>query len=684
MSDKGSRFYGVLLALIAVGLLAAISVMWERHELERTNRTAVLLSDYRSLCDYARQQGLELDAVLKKAKSLGVSALAVDEMTRDDLQNGGLARVASSYDIEDLQYQGRVSSAFVPQAKYVYFVASDSRVAADIASYASESLGSHRAMVVDPDNHVVALEADLRQVGLMGFGVPTDTVDGLVKKYGFRVWVRPWNSPFFDEDSLHRVIAKLARPGVDGVIFGGLRNEVLGFPNYLDMVGKALNQAQLKIGVIELPRQVQQKGIQTLARNWQDDVVRVQSVPAAQQAKLHPLVVAAMYGLGARERNIRLMYVRPYADGFDRLSAAEATEMLYSAVASDMDGRLGATPTVFSPLPCTGSGLTGFNFRLLFIAIGIAAAWCSLARAAIGWYPRLAGFAVLFCAAVTLVAVITGIGLAQWRLLLALLGLMVFPVWGMVLLFPVMEKYVVCTRLWQTVYAGWKIICIAGAFSLVGGIMGASCLPDAVYMLSIDVFRGVKLHSLMVPLLTLAGWVVFQNRRGSLSWVRRLLKTEVQFWHLAVLALLAGAGAFYLVRTGNAGGDLVVSETERELRRWLDMVLGVRPRFKEFVLGNPVLLCIPTLIMCRWRGILPFAVLAAAVGEASLAGTYAHLHTPIVISLWRSCLGLIIGGVLGTALSWLIFVAHRAWKRYVHPWLASLERDDFEADSSAG
>ncbi|MDO5296844.1 MAG: DUF5693 family protein [bacterium] len=679
MAAKTSRFYVVLLALAALGLVAACSVLWERHKLEQSNRTAVLLSDYRSLCDFSRQQGLELDAVLKKVKELGVTALAVDELNRDDMQNNGLARLASSYDIADLQYQGRVSSNFTPQSKCVYMVAADSATAAIIADYAAESLGSHRVELVDSQHHVVALEADVRQVGVMGFGIPAATVDKLVNEYGFRVWVRPWNSPFFSEDSVRRIIAGLARPGVDGVIFGGLRNEVLGYPNYLDAAGEALDKAQLKIGVIELPKQAQQKGIQSLARSWPQDVVRVQSVSTAQQAKTDPQSVASMYALGANERNIRLLYVRPYYDGFEKLSAAEATEQLFVGVASALSGRLGEQPTVFAPIPDMGRGLTGFNFRLLFIALGIAAGLCALVFTVSGWPARASAAVLTLCLAGTLIAVLTGIGLTYWRLALGLLGLMVFPTWGMVLLFPVWEKYVSSTSVWQTIYAGWKVVAIAAAFALAGGIMGASCLPDAVYMLSIDVFRGVKLHSLMVPALTFMCWVIFQNRRGALQWVRRLLSAEVRVWHLLVFVVLAGLGTFYLVRTGNSGGDLVVSDAERALRRWLDVVLGVRPRFKEFVLGNPILLCIPTLVMCRWRGILPFAVLATAVGEASLAGTYAHLHTPLGISLWRSCLGVLLGGIIGTGLAWVIFLLNRVYMRFCLPWIQRLETDEQSA-----
>ena len=676
MGTKSPRFYAVLLAVAAVGLFAACSVLWERHKLEESNRTAVLLSDYRSLCDFSRQQGLELDEVLKKVKSLGVTAVAVDELNRDDMQNNGLARLVSSYELADLQYQGRVSSNFAPQPDCVYMVAADAATAAYISAYAAESLGSHRVSLVDGQHHVVALEADMRQAAVMGFGIPAAAVEKLVDVYGFRVWVRPWNSPFFTEDNVRRIIAGLARPGVDGVIFGGLRNEVLGYPNYIEAAGDALNQAHLKIGVIELPKQAQQKGIQTLARLWPQNVVRVQSVSTAQQAKTDPQSVAAMYSLGASERNIRLLYVRPYYDGYDKLSAVEATEQLFAGVSSALSGRLGNVPTVFSPVPDTGRGLTGFNFRLIFIALGIAAGLCALIHTAVGWSSRAGAAVLTVCLLGTLTAVFTGIGLTYWRLALGLLGLMVFPTWGLVLLFPVWERYAASTGVWQTIYAGWKVVLIAAAFALTGGIMGASCLPDAVYMLSIDVFRGVKLHSLMVPVLTFVCWVVFQNRRGSLNWVRRLLRAEVRVWHLLVFVALAGLGAFYLIRTGNSGGDLVVSDAERELRRWLDMVLGVRPRFKEFVLGNPILLSIPTLVMCRWRGFLPFAVLAAAVGEASLAGTYAHLHTPLTVSLQRSALGVLAGGCLGMALSWTVFLLNRIYMRWCRPWLNRLEAEE--------
>ena len=657
------RFYAIFLTIVLLGSLASLSVLWERHLMEQANCTTELLSDYRSLNDFARLQGLKLDDVLRQVKEMGVTCLAVDELTRDDLQTNGWARCLNSYEVADLQYQGRLGNGFVPQVSCVYFEAASADIAARLCDYAGEVLGSERVTLVDEPHHLVALEADNRQVGTMGFGVPSDVVKHLVDDYGFRVWVRPWNSPFFGPDNLRKIITSLAQPGVEGVIFGGLRNEVLGFPKNLDMVGEMLDKVHLKIGVIELPRAVQQRGIETLARRWPERVVRVQSVSPAQQAKTHPQVVAAMYGLGARERNIRLLYVRPYNDTFDKLTAPEATELLFTTIVSDLSGRLGSDASLFPYQAPLRGGFNGDSFRLLFIALGISSALCLLVRQMVRW-PLGAHLAfVTLIGFVTLGVTVTGIGLGYWRLLLGLTALVVFPVWGLVLLFPVVEKYHNARSVWRMIYAGWKVLLIASAFSLVGGLMGASCLPQTVYMLSVDVFRGVKLHSLMVPALTILAWIVFQHRNGAFRRVRQIVCQNVKIWHLLVFLFLLLVFAFYLVRTGNSGGDMVVSDSERALRRWLDIVLGVRPRFKEFLLGNPLLLCLPTLVMCRWRGFIPFAVLAAALGEASLAGTYAHLHTPLTVSLQRSVLGVLIGGAFGSCLALLVVVADRLGRR---------------------
>jgi hypothetical protein len=174
--------------------------------------------------------------------------------------------------------------------------------------------------------------------------------------------------------------------------------------------------------------------------------------------------------------------------------------------------------------------------------------------------------------------------------------------------------------------------------------MAASFLPETTYMLSVDVFRGVKVLSALVPLLVVLAWTL---RRGSFQALLRLLDERLRVWHLVVLVVLSALGVFYLARTGNVSGELVVSDSERLLRRGLDALLGVRPRFKEFLLGHPGLLLAFTLAWLRRPNLVILGLLAAAVGQASLTGTYAHIHTPLAVSLARTGWGLVVGWGLG-------------------------------------
>ena len=57
--------------------------------------------------------------------------------------------------------------------------------------------------------------------------------------------------------------------------------------------------------------------------------------------------------------------------------------------------------------------------------------------------------------------------------------------------------------------------------------------------------------------------------------------------------------------------------------------------------------CTP-LLAARW-GFLPSLVLVllAGIGQAGIVDTFAHIHTPLDVTLIRVALGVIIGGVIG-------------------------------------
>lgn len=643
MADKKFR---ILWIPVIISLCLCLGVMYNRIAQEKANSTAEVLADYRSLCDQARSLGVPIGDVLKKCQEYGITSIAVEEEGRDDLAQAGFARCLSSYELEDLQQAGRADSSVKPDPSCLYFLASSPEEASRLQHNGELALGKGRSLLVPgPGSNIVEIKDDMRHIAQVGFGIRAETVKMLADDYGFKVWLRPWNSPFISAEDIGAKLRELAAlPGVEGIIFGGIRNEALGYPDKLDVTAEVFESLPLKIGIIELAPAVQQKGIRSLARRLYGKTVRVMAVPPAQQQKLHPESVASMYSLGARERNIRLLYVRPYSDGAAEMTAEETNKMFFEALKERLAGIAGARATTFE-----GGSPQGASWALVWSLISLGV-FCSISLFIARFYSYKLKYAVIGSLVLTagvFAVCYTGIMMRHLLLMLALVGATVMPVWGLVMLFPVFDK-ADGASFGKSIALGWYSVCVAGLFALAGGCYIAAFLPDPGYMLSIDVFRGVKLHGAAVPLAVMVLWIALQRERGGLQGYIKILNMQVKVWHVLVFSILGAAALFYLIRTGNSGGDAVVSETERAFRRWLDYVMGVRPRFKEFILGNPALLLIPCFVRYKWNGLVPFALLAAAVGEASISDTYGHIHTPLLISLQRTALGIICGGIFGT------------------------------------
>ena len=103
-------------------------------------------------------------------------------------------------------------------------------------------------------------------------------------------------------------------PKVSTAIFFGLTNQVLGYPDHLQDTADAFKRHAFNFGSIETydPSQVQ-KGNDTLAKLIPGRTVRVQAIAKTELDKLKLDEVVARYVLGVRERNVRVVYLRPWA-----------------------------------------------------------------------------------------------------------------------------------------------------------------------------------------------------------------------------------------------------------------------------------------------------------------------------------------------------------------------------------
>ena len=630
----------VLCFLLLLGLVAAGSILWERVGREQANRQVEAVLDLRSALVLARSRGVSTDEVLRGFAAQGIRSLAVDEQNLDDLALSGRARTLRGLEVAELQNQGSLPATREPSPERLYLLARSPEQARIIAREAETSLGTERVRVWPaPGSELVEVVGEPRILAQIGLGLSEELLAYLHRDLGFRIWVRPEGMPGASEPALRsRLQALAAIPGVHGILFAGVRNEVMGYPDHLEAVARTLADLSLRLGVIELPAKAQQKGIETLARHAPEQVVRVLAVPPAQQSRTDPETVVAMYSLGARERNIRLLYLRPYDDLVGELSADEANARLFTGIQRFLEPMLDVQASTFPP---PRSGWLGGQ---VLVAAGAGAAVALLLGTFASVPAWLVLSLVLGLAAGTGLTGLCGILEPPWRALMALGTATILPVLGLVWQFPSLERASDEPGLVRLLLRATGALLAACLVSLAGGLMAASFLPETTYMLSVDVFRGVKVLSALVPLLVVLAWTL---RRGSFQALLRLLDERLRVWHLVVLVVLSALGVFYLARTGNVSGELVVSDSERLLRRGLDALLGVRPRFKEFLLGHPGLLLAFTLAWLRRPNLVILGLLAAAVGQASLTGTYAHIHTPLAVSLARTGWGLVVGWGLG-------------------------------------
>ena len=213
-----------------------------------------------------------------------------------------------------------------------------------------------------------------------------------------------------------------------------------------------------------------------------------------------------------------------------------------------------------------------------------------------------------------------------------------------VLVFPTLAVLIFVNRQKRVLHKAVARLLAMSACSLIGALLMAGLLADAGFMLKLDQFAGIKLAHFL-PLVLVVAYFAYQGTVGQ-GWRKKMIslwQKPLTLGYAAVIGALLMVVAVYLMRTGNEA--MLVSQWELQFRSLLDNWLGVRPRTKEFLLGYPAMLAL-LYFGYRHNWFLPLVVLGT-IGQISMVNTFAHLHTPLLISLERTFNGLVLGIIIG-------------------------------------
>lgn len=664
--------------LVALGLLAAVVVLAGRVRAEMAARTVELVLDLNDARTVADSQAIPMEDYLRQMREAGITSVGVSESTLQGLEDGGFIQLLKGKELLGFRELGGSLRPEVAKALETagykpglyYAVAQDAAFGQWLADQLSRKLPQGAARLLTPPGQspaVVEAAVSDDQVEKMGVGlVPSEVA--LVREAGLAVVPRLENA----RDVSGGYIAKIldaAGPGLHTVIFNG--KQVLGYPDNLPLMAAEMKQRGLVQGLIEAPVQlgfIDQAGQIDLARLLDYQAARVYSITRAELDKYTAADAVDRQLRAVKERDIRILYVRPIFVKIDQAHRAEANLQYVRDLAA------GVRQEGFQVAPVEPFGTLYPNRPLMAVmAVGIVAGSMLLLQDLLPVSPAL----------FYLLLVLGSLGSGGLLLLsrgdlvrkaLALGAALVFPSLGAlwaagVALRTRRVKAALGTLLLRSAWAlvGASLIAVIAAF-FIGALLGG----DSRYLLEIEYFRGVK-AAVTVPLLLVAWAFVYrygvrpedqEDEPGSHDLLRQtawLSRRPIEAWHIALLALGAVAMYIYIGRTGHTSG-LTVTGTEVEARDLLERLMIVRPRTKEFLVGHPALMLSVWAGAQGYRRWAALFLVAGAISLSSLVNSFEHLRTEFLISLWRMGNGLI----LGLALGWIaVAVVYWVW-----PWLA--------------
>jgi hypothetical protein len=658
----------VALGIVIAGALASLVAAGVRLLAEHRNRFVEISMDQQDLADFTSAYGYDMNGLLRLMKASGLTSLAVYEELGNRINLGTHAFVQSGQQIID---DARTAPLADPLLASLVRSGTLDANSVYILVYDQSTLDRYLLVLrnqLEPRNvrllrasvpALLQVRTQIDYFNNLGLGIPRESVEQ-AHALGLFVDPRVENNERLDADRIDVVFRQMLGGGDIGtVIFFGLRNEVLGYPYNLDATADAFARHQPqygpRFGNVEAYDPTQfQKGGDTLGRKIPSLTVRVEAISRLELDKLDLDTVVSRYILGARERNIRVIYVRPFphlaqerqSDGTYRTLTAQQTnlEMLRRL----RDGLV--ANGFYLGRPSTFPDFGGVWLAVLFCiaALGVSASFLILLEL-YGWSRPWMHWAAY---AITLVAFWGTYAIGHddiARRLWALGAALTFAVLAGTTLAPYFKEPTAPAGTFAgDARAGARCLLVAVGVSLLGALFVVGLLAQATFMLEVQQFFGVKALLVAPPIIVLLLYLL-TPMFGHAVRLTDAGAAPVKAWQLvAIFALLAGA-VLLVMRSGNQP-DVDVSSFETHLRGSLTALLGARPRFKEFLVAFPLLLLLPALVPAHRRALGWLIVLAAGLGVADVIDTFSHIHTPLIVSVLRLFNALIVGGLIGLVL----------------------------------
>lgn len=665
---KNKSVFWLVVCLLAVSFITASVIAYKRITVEASNSTVEIAMDWGDIKKLSLREGITVDSLLLRLKDAGLTSVAITEDTLETLELDGKLAWLTGYE-QDTLYKlskapksaKKIKDKFRRMANpvlrtalrvskenpaYSYVICDDGKTLKDVKANLSLVLGTKRVMEIQPKNipfSVLEIVDDEEDLMNLGVGISPEKFSFLVNR-GFFVIPRLKNN--------YRINGKIAQKKLNivssygpysTIIFDG--EEVLGYKSNIKEVSGALKNSGINYGYIEM---AEQKGDSELLKAVQTDIVRVHSISEDEMAKKMTKGEALdRFERAVAERGVRLLYVRPFYINDSGKSLIDTNTSYIAALKAKAVKAMNSTGQADRPSQISISTLS-----TAILSIGICCGALLLLSAFVE-VPVWFVFVILVTSAF-LPYILQGL---LFKKMAALASAVIFPSLAITAVFKKEGSPKVVIPVSRSI-----LMCLESyALSMLGAAFIVGLLADTRFMLGSQQFTGIKL-AFVAPLLIVAVYGIFFEDNGIDGLIKRImswLNTPLTIMNVAVAFVLAAAAALYLLRSGNFA--IGVLDSEKLARGFLENLMMVRPRTKEFLVGYPVLLLGAAYYLKGGRKWLWPFMLIATVGTVSTLNTFCHIHSPLLISLLRSAYGVILGIAFGLLVYLAYFVSTKLW-----------------------
>lgn len=653
MSNKSK----VIIALATIGLLSSSVVAYHRIQVQNANDTAAISMTMSSVRTIALASHQSVPTMLSLLQRAGLTSVAVQNQSigllagRNKLYitSGStiLRRVALGEEnnpgLLKLAKAGKISKStnyiFVPKASLLSRLQQALRYSLP-----------HKTTVLSTSTkgpRILAVKAPISSLVNVQTGISKSEVS-VAEAAGLSVLPRVGNVSHLSSAQLKFLLHGFAGLGnhLTSVAFTGIH--ALGFPHHLSEVALALKKLNVPISLIWF---YPQHGTITLARDLNYNAVRLFSISSAQEATYGLSSSISKEVTSINERGIRIAYLHAVLPTHTSLTLAENLKLITGIRKGivHFGYRLG------NPKAYTSVGAT----RLLLSFAGLAGVAGGL------WF---------------LDSLFPKLKVPIWY---ALAGLGVIISFSMLKLPPLMMDHV-RRLLGTTAGLGFSMVAMlqfirreknaqggfgsavvsflrATVISLMGALTVVGLTSGKAYLLELDSFFGVKLLFIVPVLLFAVFYALVFKTEPFRQVMGRLWQAPIRIKHLITILVVLFVAVVYISRTGNHP-IIPVTHIEIVARRALRNLIGVRPRTKEFLLGDPGFI-LGALLLWRKKPWLAYPfLLLGAIAQADMVDTFAHTEIPITLSFMRTLAAVVIGIALAYIGMWVL-----RWLGFLRP-----------------